>query len=163
VNRASGLLGLAGVSDFRTVTELVAAGDPDATLALDVTVHRLRRYVGGYAAVLGRLDALVFTGGIGERSALLRAAVVRGLSVLGLVLDEGANADGPDERRISSAVSRAEVWVVPTDEEGEIARCALAVLEGVARDAVPVPSSHRRRSAASTVHEDPDLGGDENG
>ena len=129
VNRSSGLLGLAGVSDFRTVTERVAAGDPDATLALDVTVHRLRKYVGGYAAVLGRLDALVFTGGIGERSALLRAALVDGLGVLGLALDEEANADGPDERRISSGESTAEVWVVPTDEEGEIARCALAVLE----------------------------------
>ena len=129
VNRSSGLLGLAGVSDFRTVTERVAAGDPDAALALDVTVHRLRKYVGGYAAVLGRLDALVFTGGIGERSALLRAALVHGLGVLGLALDEEANADGPDERRISSGESTAEVWVVPTDEEGEIARCALAVLE----------------------------------
>jgi len=132
VNRSSGLLALAGVSDFRTVSERVAAGDPDATLALDVTVHRLRKYVGGYAAVLGRLDALVFTGGIGERSALLRAAVVHGLGVLGLALDEEANADGPDERHISSSASTAQVWVVPTDEEGEIARCALAVLDGPA-------------------------------
>ena len=133
VNRASGLLGLAGVSDFRTVTERVAAGDPDATLAFDVSVHRLRKYVGGYAAVLGRLDALVFTGGIGERSAPLRAAVVGGLGVLGLALDAAANDGGANERRISTAGSRAEVWVVPTDEEGEIARSALAVLEDPAR------------------------------
>ena len=129
VNRRSGLLGLAGVSDFRTITERVAAGDPDATLALDVTVHRLRKYVGGYAAVLGRLDAVVFTGGIGEGSATLRAAVVRGLAVLGLQLDDQANAKGPDERRVSSRQSAAEVWVVPTDEEGEIARCALGVVQ----------------------------------
>ncbi|HZB68419.1 MAG TPA: acetate kinase, partial [Ornithinibacter sp.] len=129
VNRRSGLLGLAGVSDFRTITERVTAGDPDATLALDVTVHRLRKYVGGYAAVLGRLDAVVFTGGIGEGSATLRAAVVRGLAVLGLQLDDQANAKGPDERRVSSRQSVAEVWVVPTDEEGEIARCALGVVQ----------------------------------
>ena len=70
LNRESGLLGLAGVSDFRTLLERRAAGDADAALAFDVTVHRIRKYVGAYAAVLGRLDALVFTGGIGERSAV---------------------------------------------------------------------------------------------
>ena len=69
LNRESGLLALAGVSDFRTLEERRSAGDADAALAFDVTVHRLRKYVGAYAAVLGRLDALVFTGGIGERSA----------------------------------------------------------------------------------------------
>ena len=129
VNRRSGLLGLAGVSDFRTITERVAAGDPDARLALDVTVHRLRKYVGGYAAVLGHLDAVVFTGGIGEGSAILRAAVVHGLAVLGLRLDDQANTDGPAERRVSSPQSAAEVWVVPTDEEGEIARGALGLVQ----------------------------------
>ena len=128
VNRESGLLGLAGVSDFRTVADRVAAGDPDARLALDVTVHRLRKYVGAYAAVLGGLDALVFTGGIGENSALLRSAVVQGLGFLGLSLDEEANATGAPERRISTSDSPPEVWVVPTDEEREIAREALEVL-----------------------------------
>jgi acetate kinase len=128
VNRESGLLGLAGVSDFRTVTDRVEAGDPEARLALDVTVHRLRKYVGAYAAVLGGLDALAFTGGIGENSALLRAGVVGGLGVLGLVLDDDANAGGAPERRISLPDSSAEVWVVPTDEEREIAREALEAL-----------------------------------
>ena len=128
VNRQSGLLGLAGVSDFRTVTDRVAAGDPDARLALEVTVHRLRKYVGAYAAVLGAIDAVVFTGGIGENSALLRSEVVGGLAVLGLSLDADSNATGPPERRVSSRASSAEVWVVPTDEEREIAREALEVL-----------------------------------
>ena len=81
-------------------------GDADAALAFDVTVHRIRKYVGAYAAVLGRLDALVFTGGIGEHSAPLRAAVVDGLGVLGLRLDPAANDDGPAERRVSAADER---------------------------------------------------------
>ena len=77
----------------------------DAGLAFDVTVHRIRKYVGAYAAVLGRLDALAFTGGIGERSPVLRAAVVDGLGVLGLRLDAAANAEGPPERRVSAGDS----------------------------------------------------------
>ena len=68
-------LGLAGASDFRTVVQRRSGGDPDAALAVDVTAHRLVKYVGAYAAVLGRLDALVFTAGIGENSAELREAV----------------------------------------------------------------------------------------
>jgi acetate kinase len=128
LNRESGLLGLAGVSDFRTLVERREAGDAEAGLAFDVTVHRIRKYVGAYAAVLGRLDALAFTGGIGERSAELRAAVVDGLGVLGLRLDAEANADGPAERRVSAGDSSAEVWVVPTDEEREIGRAALTVV-----------------------------------
>jgi acetate kinase len=129
LNRDSGLLGLAGVSDFRTLLERRAAGERDAATAFDVTVHRIRKYVGAYAAVLGRLDALVFTGGIGERSTVLRSAVVDGLGVLGLRLDASLNEeDGPPERRVSSGDSAAEVWVVPTDEEREIARETLEVL-----------------------------------
>jgi acetate kinase len=130
LNRESGLLGLAGVSDFRTLVERRSSGDADAALAFDVTVHRLRKYVGAYAAVLGRLDALAFTGGIGERSAVLRAAVVDGLGVLGLRLDAAANAEGggPDERLVSTPDSSAQVWVVPTDEEREIARATVEVL-----------------------------------
>lgn len=131
LNRRSGLLALTGASDFRALERSLAAGEEDALLALDVVVHRLVKYVGAYAAVLGRLDALVFTGGIGEHSALLRAAVVARLGVLGLVLDERANADGPAARRVSAAVSAAEVWVVPTDEEGEIVRATLDVVGAV--------------------------------
>jgi acetate kinase len=130
LNRRSGLLGLAGTSDFRTLVERRAAGDADAALAFDVTVHRLRKYVGAYAAVLERLDALVFTGGIGERSPALRGAVVDGLGVLGLRLDPSANdaGDGPAERLVSAPDSSGQVWVVPTDEEREIARATVEVL-----------------------------------
>lgn len=92
-----------------------------------MTVHRIRKYVGAYAAVLGRLDALAFTGGIGERSAEVRAAVVEGLGVLGLRLDAASNAEGPAERRVSADDSSSQVWVVPTDEEREIGRAALTL------------------------------------
>jgi acetate kinase len=128
LNRESGLLGLAGVSDFRALEERRRSGDAGAALAFDVTVHRIRKYVGAYAAVLGRLDALAFTGGIGEHSATLRAAVVDGLGVLGLRLDAAANAEGRPERRVSAADSAVEVWVVPTDEEREIGRATLGVV-----------------------------------
>jgi acetate kinase len=131
LNRESGLLGLSGVSDFRRLEERCQAGDAEAVLAFDVTVHRIRKYVGAYAAVLGRLDAVAFTGGIGEGSPMVRAAVVDGLGVLGLRLDVAANADGPPERRVSSDSSTAQVWVVPTDEEREIGRATLSVV-GVA-------------------------------
>jgi len=79
--------------------------------------------------VLGSLDALVFTGGIGEHSPELRAAVVEGLRVLGLTLDPAANADGPAQRRVSGDDSTAQVWVVPTDEEREIARATVQLLD----------------------------------
>jgi acetate kinase len=128
INRRSGLLALAGASDFRTLEQRLEEGDADARLAFDVTVHRLVKYIGAYAAVLGRLDALVFTGGIGERSPVLRAAVLRRLTVLGLALDGDANEQGPPARRVSTEASAAQVWVVPTDEEREIARATLDVV-----------------------------------
>jgi len=129
LNRDSGLKGLAGTNDFREVTELVAAGDTTGRLAFDVTVYRLRKYVGAYAAALGSLDALVFTAGVGEHSAELRAAVCAGLGILGVERDDAANhAAGGGERRISTDASRAAVLVVPTNEELEIARQAAAVV-----------------------------------
>ena len=122
------MLGLGGVSDFRELTARRADGDPAATLAFDVTVHRLVKYVGAYAAVLGRVDALVFTGGIGENSPVLRAAVLERLGILGVGLDATANAGGSPERRVSTSESRTQAWVVPTDEESQIARATLDLL-----------------------------------
>ena len=130
LNTRSGLLGLGGTSDLRELEQRRARGDADADLAFAVMVHRLRKYVGAYAVVLGRVDAIAFTGGIGENSARVRAAVLEGLGVLGVVLDAEANADGPRERRVTTAGSRVAAWVVPTDEELEIARACLSVLGG---------------------------------
>ena len=131
LNRASGLLGLSGQSDLRDVRRLADDGDPDATTALAVYAYRVRSYVGAYAVALGGLDALVLTAGVGEHDVRMRADVVSGLQVLGCGLDPARN-DAVDLRepvsRISPADSAAAVLVVPTDEEGEIARQALELL-----------------------------------
>ncbi len=131
LNKRSGLLGLAGVNDFRTLEERRAAGDRSAQLAFDVYVHRIRRYVGAYLVALGRLDALVFTAGVGENNPALRAAVVEGLDGLGLSVDDERNAVRSGEPRIVSPDgSPVAVLVVPTDEEWAIAQQALAVVTG---------------------------------
>jgi acetate kinase len=119
------------------VSRRAADGDERAILARAVFAHRARKYVGAYAVVLGRLDAVVFTGGIGENDAELRAAVLEGTEALGVVLDLGANAaPGAGERVVSAGSSRVAVLVVPTDEELEIARQTLAVVEA---GAAPTP------------------------
>ncbi len=119
LNRSSGLLGLCGDSDMREITARIAAGDTTADLALDVFCHRIRKYVGAYVAVLGGCDALVFTAGIGEHSALVRTRVCAGLGVFGIALDEDRNERS--EPVISRDDASTAVLVVPTDEEHAIA------------------------------------------
>lgn len=131
LNRRSGLKGLAGHNDFREVEELVRAGDPAATLARDVYCYRLRKYVGAYYAALGRVDAIVFTAGVGEHSEDVRAQSLAGLERLGIRLDLDANRDpGPGSARISAPDSDVAVFVIPTNEEWQIAREALDVVRG---------------------------------
>jgi acetate kinase len=123
LNKRSGLVGLAGVNDFRELVERMDAGDDDASLAFDVVVHRLKRYVGGYVAVLGGLDALVFTAGIGQNSPRLRAAVTEGLDALGVRVDAERNAArSAGARVVSPDGAPVAVAVVPTNEELAIAR-----------------------------------------
>jgi acetate kinase len=120
----SGLLGVSGVSsDMR---ELLASPDPRAAEAVDLFVYRIGRELGSMAAALGGLDALVFTGGIGENAAAIRERVCRGAAWLGLELDPGANASGGP--RLSAPGSRVGAWVIPTDEELMIARHTRGVL-----------------------------------
>lgn len=123
----SGLLGVSGISaDMR---ELEASDSPRARLAIDLMVYRIGRELGSMAAALGGLDALVFSGGIGENSVALRAAVCRDAGWLGVELDEGANADpGRGVARISTPASAVSVWVVPANEELMIARHTLDIL-----------------------------------
>jgi len=130
INHESGLKGLTGTNDFREVLAQVEADDADARLAFDVVVYRLAKYVGAYAVALGRLDLLAFTAGIGERSSALRAAVVERLRLLGGRLDDAANDAGSGERRISGPDSGIDVWVIPTNEELEIARQTVRVIRG---------------------------------
>src|SRR5690606_38342992 len=96
-------------------------GEPGALLAIEVMLHRLRKYIGEYAAELGGVDALVFTAGIGENAAWLRARVVERLGLLGMHVDAARKSAGEGPRRISPDGAPVEVLVVPTDEELEIA------------------------------------------
>jgi acetate kinase len=119
----SGLQGLAGRHDFRDLLAAVDEGDGHARTAYDVYVHRLRKYVGGYLAVLGGADAVVFTAGVGEHVSRVREDALQGLTALGIEVDPGRNrADAEGPRRIGTDGSGVEVLVVPTDEELAIAR-----------------------------------------
>jgi len=126
LNRRSGLLGLAGVSDMRDVLAGVAAGDPAATLAFDVYIHRLRMYAGAYLAQLGGADVISFTAGVGETSPPVRAAALATLGFAGIEVDPVRNeARERGIRVISTDASRITVLVVPTNEELEIAEQTL--------------------------------------
>lgn len=121
LNKQSGLLALAGVSDLREVEQRADAGDEDAGLALDVMLHRLVKYVGAYAAVLGRVDAIVLTGGIGEHSTVVRARLAERLGLLGVELDAEANQHLTGAGVVTTPDSATAMLVVPTNEELEIA------------------------------------------
>lgn len=122
LNHDSGLKGLCGHSDLREIHALAAEGDQPARLALAVYVHRIRKYLGAYTAVLGRVDALIFTAGVGEHDARVREAVCADLAGVGYVLDSGRNSRAQGAVALHAAASRHQIWVIPTDEEGEIAR-----------------------------------------
>jgi acetate kinase len=131
LNKRSGLLGLCGDNDMREILRRREAGDEQAALAFDVYIHRLRKYIGAYCAVLGRVDAVVFTAGIGENAAAVRAAALDGLGELGLAVDPERNAaPGGGARLISPDGARVAAAVVPTDEEWEIATQTYALVGG---------------------------------
>jgi len=129
LNRNSGMLGLGGEVDFRVVHERIASGDEAAKLAYEVYIHRLRKYIGAYLAVLGHVDVITFTAGVGENDARVRRDALSGLTSLGIELDERLNEDPSRQaRRISTKSSPTVVLVIPTDEELAIARASLTVL-----------------------------------
>ncbi|HOY11844.1 MAG TPA: acetate kinase [Saprospiraceae bacterium] len=123
INKKSGMLGLTGKADLRDIIEEAANGDAMANLALTMNAYRIKKYIGAYAAAMNGLDALVFTAGIGENSPKMRSLICNDLSFFGVELDEGKNnavigmAD-----TIHSSKSKVQIWVVPTQEEVEIAR-----------------------------------------
>ena len=133
LNKHSGLLGLSGLSnDMRKLLEAEAAGSDRAKLAVDVFCYRLRKYIASYVAVLGGLDALVFTGGIGENAVAVRARAVAGLDAMGIAVDEARNAGARGrEARISSDGRACAVLVVPTNEELLIARDTYRIVRGL--------------------------------
>ncbi len=130
LNRESGLKGLCGTNDLRTVLEQKNAGDERARLALDLYCYRIKKYIGSYYAVLGKVDALVFTGGVGENAAEVRRLACEGLSRLGIAIDEVANSGVTGAiAEIGHAESRTRILVIKTDEELQIARETMAVLD----------------------------------
>ena len=130
LNKRSGVLGLGGEIDFRVIHKRIESGDAAAQLAYDVYIHRLRKYIGAYLALLGDTDVITFTAGVGENDAALRRDALTGLTALGIELDEGLNGNSDrSARRISAEKSQTTVLVVPTDEELAIARACVHVIE----------------------------------
>lgn len=127
LNKKSGLLGLSGVSDFRDLDAKASSGDYSAQLAIDVFVERARQYLGGYIARLGRVDAVIFTGGIGENNPGVRARICADLDALGISLATSNNQEQSKQiRKISDG--KVAVLVVPTNEELEIATQAAKLI-----------------------------------
>jgi len=131
LNKKSGLLGLSGISsDMREILKAANDGNQRALLALKAYCYRVRKYIGAYVASMGGLDIVIFTGGVGQGSAVVRALALQGLECMGITLDDRRNRDahGDEISRISSDDSKVAVLVVPTDEERMMAREALRAL-----------------------------------
>ncbi|NDV19610.1 acetate/propionate family kinase [Pseudodesulfovibrio sp. JC047] len=123
LNKESGLKGLCGMNDMRDIHAAIEMGDKKAELALDVQTYRNRKYIGSYMAVLGRVDAIIFTAGIGENDYIVRRNTLQGLDCFGIKIDKMVNAQRASEPlKISTDDSAIEVWVIPTNEELAIAR-----------------------------------------
>ncbi len=130
LNQRSGLLGLSGLTnDMRTLIEAAGVGNGRARLAIDVFCYRVKKYIGAYYAALNGADAVIFTGGIGENAAAIRAQICDGLTALGLEIDAARNAAAAGvEMDISAGGAATRVWVIPTQEELVIARETLRTL-----------------------------------
>ncbi|WP_084077219.1 acetate/propionate family kinase [Demequina sp. NBRC 110057] len=129
LNRHSGMVGLTGYSDMRDVNAAIEAGSHEARVGMDVYCRRIRGYVGNYYAQLGHLDAITFTAGVGENDPVVRAGALAGLEELGIEIDPERNAGRKKEPTlISTDASRVQVWVVPTNEEREIALQSIAAV-----------------------------------
>lgn len=129
LNKKSGILGISGISsDFRDVEEAAEKGDERALLALKVFAYRVKKYIGAYYAILGGLDVLVFTAGVGERGPIQREMICKGLEHMGIKIDLEKNKTKGEEIKISTPDSKVEVWVVPTNEELMIARETIRVI-----------------------------------
>jgi len=131
LNRRAGVCGLAGEIDFRVLHQRIESGDETAQLAYDVYIHRLRKYIGAYLALLGTADVITFTAGVGGNDAAVRRDALSGMAALGIELDGHLNASpARAARRISADNSPTTVLVVPTNEELAIARACVAVVDG---------------------------------
>jgi len=132
LNKQSGILGISGkCNDMRELHDLIAQGDKDCSLALEMYCYRLKKYIGSYTAALGGLDALVFTGGIGENDEFVREYATDGLEWLGIKLDKKLNLElNRKEATISASDSRVPIFIIPTDEELVIALDTEKIIKG---------------------------------
>jgi acetate kinase len=134
LNKKSGILGITEIfTDRRDVETAAAEGNERARLAIEIESYRLKKYIGAYAAALGRVDALVFTAGVGERGPVIREKAVAGLEELGIRIDRGANEISKTrnaETLISTADSPVKIFVIPTDEELVMTEDTYALLQG---------------------------------
>ena len=125
LQKKSGMLGLTGFSDLRDIEQAAEDGNKACRLALQMNAYRIKKYIGAYAAAMNGLDAIVFTAGIGENSALIRSLACEEMDFLGIRLDQEKNRiRSKDLREINSPDSAVKVLVIPTNEELEIARQA---------------------------------------
>jgi len=130
LNKHSGLIGISGVSsDMREIMAEMENGDHKAKVAFDIFCYRTKKYIGAYAAALGGIDAVVFTGGIGENSPKVRETILSGLEYLGIELDHISNGSKEKEKVITSGASKVKSWVIPTNEELVIARDTYRLLK----------------------------------
>jgi acetate kinase len=130
LNKKSGMLGLTGYSDMRDIRQAMEKGDREAKLAFHMYAYRIKKYIGAYTAVLNGLDALIFTGGVGEHDELMRQSICSELEFLGVCLDEGKNQSGPaGQRDISREDSPVRIFVIAANEELEIARQCYALIK----------------------------------
>ncbi len=130
LNKKSGMVGLTGFSDMRDIKQEIEKGNEAAILAYEMYAYRIRKYIGAYAAAMNGLDAIVFTGGVGENDVLMRKLCAAGLEFLGVYLDNEKNEQRQSQlREINSATSAVKILVIPTDEELEIATQCYCLLK----------------------------------
>ena len=130
MNKKSGLLAIGGSNDMRVIEQKMDAGDENAKLAFDMFVLKVKKFIGAYIAILGKIDSIIFTAGIGENDARIREAVCEGLEIFDIKIDKVKNKEPKDEpRRISQIDSKVRIAIVPTDEELAIAQDTLRVIQ----------------------------------
>ncbi len=131
LNKKSGLIGICGMNDMRDIHESAAQGNDRAKLAVDMFSYRVKKYIGAYFAALGKVDAIAFTAGIGENDDIVRAGVCQDMEGLGLAIDLSANEGRISvEKKISTESSKVEIWVIPTNEELQIAQDTVEIISG---------------------------------
>ncbi len=131
LNKKSGLIGICGMNDMRDIHDSAADGNDRAKLAVDMFSYRVKKYIGAYFAALGKVDAIAFTAGIGENDDIVRAGVCQDMEGLGLEIDLAANEGRISvEKKISTNSSKVEIWVIPTNEELQIAQDTVEIISG---------------------------------